>query len=139
MIMNKKSMISIILLVVGFVVFLFCPSMKLLVLFNIVAILCFIGALVLNYLAKKEIVKNKEKGKGITVLVNIFSILLLALAIMSLIGGLVINRPDMNQSVCQTELVKDCVDQGKGISKCKYAKEIDIPCKTEILRDEQMK
>ena len=59
--MNKKSMISIILLVVGFVVFLFCPSMKLLVLFNIVAILCFIGALVLNYLAKKEIVKNKEK------------------------------------------------------------------------------
>ena len=137
--MNKKSMISIILLVVGFVVFLFCPSMDVLVLFNVLAIICFIGSLILNYLGKNEIVKNKEKGKNTTTLVNIIGILLLVLSIMSLLGGLVISKPDMNQEVCKTNLVNDCIDQGNGISECKYAKEIDIPCKTEILKDEQMK
>ena len=58
---------------------------------------------------------------------DLFLWFLLALAIMSLLGGIILNKPDMNQEVCKTELVKDCVDQGKGISKCKYAKEIDIP------------
>ena len=134
--MNRKLVIAIVLEVVATLLVLLCPSVELMTWFSIIGAIFCIIALVLNQIVKKE---NSEK-KWIITMSNIFGILVLIFCLMELISVLLINNPDYNEPICQREdMVSDCVDQGDGLSSCKYMKQIDIPCNSDILEDSQIK
>ena len=134
--MNKKSIIAIVLLVITILLIIFSPTVELLFWFSIVGIIMSITSLILNYLVKKE---NNER-KSVTTLCNIFGIIVLVFCLLEFISILLMNNPDLNEQICKrSDMVSDCVDDGKGISKCKYMKQIEIPCNNDVLEDNQIK
>lgn len=136
--MSIKLKIAIVLLIVAVLLIIFCPNSGLMIPFSIIGILLTLGVLVLNFIAKKEI--KKDEKKGIYTLCNIFGILVLIFCLLELIGTILMANPDLNEVICQREdMVSDCVDQGEGFSSCKYMKQIDIPCNTDVLEESQIK
>lgn len=134
--MNKKLIIVTVLVLVAVLLVLFCPSIGLMIPFSIISILLCIGSLVLNQIVRKDL----GEKKGFSTLLNIFSILVLLFCLVELLGSILMTNPDMNEPICQREdMVSDCVDNGKGVSTCKYMKSVDIPCNNDVLEDNQLK
>lgn len=134
--MNKKLRLAIIFLIVGLLFVLLCPTVSLMIPFSIIGIILSIVSLIFNHLSRKE---TNEK-KGVSTICNIFGILILIFCILELLGTIMMNDPDLNEPICQREdMVNDCVDQGKGISKCKYMNNVEIPCNNDSLDESQFK
>lgn len=134
--MNKKLKIAIILLIVGVLLVVLCPSVSLMLPLSIIGVLLSIASLVLNHLSRKE---SNEK-KGVSTICNIFGMLVLIFCLLEVLGTIMMTNPDLNEPICQREdMVGECVDQGKGISKCKYMKNVEIPCNNDALEDSQIK
>ena len=134
--MNRKSIIAIVLLVLAVLLVILCPTVELMLWFSIIGIVFSIVALVLNHIVKKE----KCEKKSITTLCNIFGIFIILFCMLELIGTVLMSNPDLNEPICKrTDMVGECVDQGEGFSSCKYMKQIDIPCNTDVLEDSQKK
>ncbi len=134
--MNRKSIIAIVLLVLAVLLIILCPTVELMLWFSIIGIIFGIIALVLNHIVKSE----KCEKKSITTLCNIFGVLIILFCFAELVGTVLMSNPDLNEPICKrTDMVGECVDQGDGVSNCKYMKQIDIPCNTDVLEESQIK
>ena len=133
--MSKRLIVAIILLFISLLLVILCPSINLMIPFSIIGIVFSIASLVLIYSIKKV-----YKKKGVLAIANIFGLIILFFCLLELFGTVMMSNPDLNDPICTREdMVNDCVDNGKGISDCKYMKEIDIPCNSDALEESQFK
>ena len=133
--MSKRLIVAIILLFISLLLVILCPSINLMIPFSIIGIVFSFASLVLIYSIKKV-----YKKKGVLAIANIFGLIVLFFCLLELFGTVMMSNPDLNDPICTREdMVSDCVDKGKGISDCKYMKEIDIPCNSDVLEESQFK
>ena len=136
--MNKNAKISMICGIASLVVSLFLSV--------IIGPIIAVVAIVFSVLAKKELKKLKDGGKGkgksqATAGLTCAIISLVIVAITAL-GMLMINNIEIaSAAYCPKEmgLVKDCVDNGDGTSTCMYMDQIEMNCYTEVLDESQFK
>ena len=133
--MSKRLIVAIVLLFISLLLVVLCPSINLMIPFSIIGIVFSIASLVLIYSIKKV-----YKKKGVLAIANIFGLIVLFFCLLELFGTVMMSNPDLNDPICTREdMVSDCVDKGKEISDCKYMKEIDIPCNSDVLEESQFK
>lgn len=134
---NYFVLISIIALVIGFIATFFIKDIKTLfyveIVFSLISILSSIIALV--------IIKMKnQKGKILSILVIIFSFIILFISVLIIFSINLLMDPEAtdDSDICQNAV--KCVDKD-GVSKCKFKdfEQLEMKCKTSLLKENQMK
>ncbi len=132
--MRKRLIFAIILIIISLLLIVLCPTIELMIPFSIIGIVLTGISLVIVYS-----IRNISGKKGI-IITNIFGSIVLLFCLLELFGTILMSNPDLNDPICTREdIVSNCVDKGKGISNCKYMKEIDIPCNSDVLEESQFK
>ena len=140
--MNKNAKISMILGIVGAVLGLFASG----VLFFLIVFGLGVAAIVFSVLAKKELGKLKDggkgKGKGQATAGLVLGIINIAVVLLGVLGLYMITNVDIaSAAYCPVEMgmVKDCVDNGDGTATCIYMDVMETTCYTEVLDESQYK
>lgn len=136
--MNLMAKITLVALILFGSIFLFWPDQKTV---NIALVICAVFSLtaaICGIIAKIQIKKSDEKGKGIAltgIIVGIigFIISTYTLCVLEAIKDVKFNDPIL----CPT--VQNCIKKENGISICEFEEELKIPCTTDKLTEGQFK
>lgn len=139
---NKKvnlfAKLSLSAIIIDALIFLFWPDVNTIKVSLTLCVILSIIAFVLGIIAKVQIKKSNEKGKGIALTTLILGIIMFiwtgyTLVIMYAIEDIKFN----DQTLCSQ--VTDCINNGDGTSTCNFADVYEIPCSTDKLTEAQFK
>lgn len=140
--MNQNAKISMILGIVGAVLSLFVSGV---VAFALIFGLG-VAAIVFSVLAKKELNKLKDGGKGkgkgqatAGLVLGIVNVVIVVLAVLGIY--MIMNIDIASQAYCPVEMnmVNQCVDNGNETATCMYMDSIEMNCYTKSLDESQYK
>jgi len=132
---NKMAIFSFVALIICIVISLFWPSVELINLGLGLSVLFGLIAVILGFVAKKQIKKSGEKGKGLALTSIILGIIISIYTIYTLIILIAIQDITFSdQIVCPD--VTNCKDNGDGTSTCEF-EGLEIPCSTDKLNENQ--
>jgi len=132
---NKMAIFSFVALIICIVISLFWPSVEL---FNLglgLSVLSGLAASILGFIAKKQIKKSGEKGKGLALTSIILGIILSISMAYSLIVMIAIQDITISDQIVCPE-VTNCKDNGDGTSTCEF-EGLEVPCSTDKLNENQ--
>lgn len=142
--MNKNAKISMILGIVGGVLSLFMPMATV---SAVILLAIGVAAIIFYVLAKKELKKLKDggkgKGKGQATAGLVLGIISVVMGLMVFLLFYIFSDPEISSTIyCPLEmgLASDCVDNGDGkTATCQYMGSVDMQCNIDVLDESQYK
>jgi len=140
---NLMAILSLTFALVAILILIFAPQ-SVAVIGCIVGFLLEVAAIVLGFIGNSQAKKKNEKGKGMAIAGIIIGFIMSFVFFLALLGFVLINKFDdvefTDKLYCTQEtIVNQCVDDGNGISNCKFSGFYDIKCTTSNLKSSQMK
>ena len=116
---NLKAVIAFVLAIIGLLIFLFYPDEKTVNIALIAMAVLGIAAAILGFMAKSELKKQPQKGKGLATASVVIGIIIAVLSIFGFLGLKMMNDPKIvNETLCP--LSTDCVQKDENNYTCNY-------------------
>jgi len=138
--LNKNTIIALILIISGIGLYFIWPDINT---GDIISFICAVLFLIAVIFSSIALCQKLKKGKVLTIISLIISILLMIYSVVSGLSFMILKDINITDEVycTQTELIYDCIDNNDGTSTCK-AKDLEgmnIPCSTDKLKEIQFK
>ena len=135
---NFISIISLISIIISIAVFLLWPDINTAIIGYGIVIFTSLIAIICGFIARSQIKKNKEKGKGIALTSIILGFIICIWSAFIIVFIYAIKDVKFNDSIICPK-VNNCIDNQDGTSTCYFQDALKIPCSTSNLTKEQFK
>lgn len=138
---NMMALLSIVISIISLLVSILWPDGSTLMIGCSICIILAIASIIFGFIGRKQIKKSSEKGSSLALAGIIVSFIIIVWTSLALFGFMAMKDISYTDvALCPMDnYVNDCVDNGDGTSTCMYAKVYEIPCSTNVLKDNQFK